>query len=127
MATIMPANDFLGSATGLLRLRRRPPPRLAARGQGGNGGKGGKKDRLGGEVRVHPLGAVGAAGAARAPAAPGRAEVWLVQVDPERADPGLPGDVQAALDVAGPHGGGQAEAGAGEPDRLRLVLVLDHG
>src|ERR1700722_10374330 len=105
MATIMPANDFLGSATGLLRLRRRPPPPRVSgapgaregrewrgwRGGGGGGGGraglgggaggwGGENARVRGEARPPPRGAVGAAGAARPPAAPGRAEVRLVQV-----------------------------------------------
>src|SRR5579875_4082870 len=88
-------------------------------------GLAGKEDGLRGQVGVHALGAVRAALAAGAAPSPGRADVRLVQVDPERADPGPPGDVQAAPRVAGPHGGGEPESLVGEPQRFGLVPVPD--
>src|SRR5580692_10317548 len=89
--------------------------------------EGGQEDRLGRQVGVHALGPVRTALAAGAAAAPRGADVGLVQVHPERADPGPFRDVQAALRVTGPHGCGQPEPVVGERDRLGLVPVPDDG
>src|SRR5690242_15072120 len=120
MTTIVRANDPWGWASAALteRCSSGPGAALAERRQ---------EDRLRGQVGVQALGAVRAAGAAGAAAAPRGADIRLVQVDAERADPGLPRDVQAALRVAGPDGRGQPEPVVGECHRFGLVTVLDHG